>query len=413
MTHTNTEVLVVNNTVTKNIVRIVFLVLLMTVVVEVYMNDWTFAPISTTDHAVYTNNRLLKDNPFAQVITSYNITTVAPNIIIRQYTSHIIITASPNTTQIQDISHSIATAAPSVTKIRDVSHDIKIAAPKNNKIQNKLKLYVDSKGRLGNILFQLASLYGLSRQTNRTPIFSESSSKIRNLKSVFPHLDVQIKPNINCPKCKTVREIRLHYTPSIWSSLPNTDVIACCFLQSFRLFENVEEDIRKGFTFSTKIQAIVNQKFRNIWGTLNVDKSVKVTYIGIHMRRGDLTSASSYRSGYRLPKPTYIKKAMEYYRHKYHDSITVFIVSSDDIEWCKKNINFPDTHFIHGSPEIDMGTLAACNHSITTTGSFSWWSGYLAGGKVIYYKDQFAKGSNMEVANPEDRFPAAWIPMED
>ncbi len=277
-----------------------------------------------------------------------------------------------------------------------------------------LKLYVEAQGRFGNVLFELAAVYGLSKRSKRTAILLAPHDFIF-LKRVFPHLNVQIQPTKYSPtsKLQTKTEVRLQYTPSLLSDLPNSDVKMCCFLQSFKYFDNEEDDIRKMFQFADVIQGKVHHKLMNIRKTLNVDRTVSVVYIGIQMRRGDLASKNSYKMGYRIPKPTYIRKTMEYYKHKYHDSITVFIVSSDDIKWCKKNINFPDTHFVHDSYEIDMATLAACNHSIITTGTFSWWSGYLAGGEVIYYKDQFAKDSIMGVAVLEDRFPPAWIPMTD
>ncbi|CAL4109946.1 unnamed protein product, partial [Meganyctiphanes norvegica] len=53
----------------------------------------------------------------------------------------------------------------------------------------------------------------------------------------------------------------------------------------------------------------------------------------------------------------------------------------------------------HGkSPQVDMAILNACNHSIITIGTYSFWTGYLAGGEVLYpdlnftnKKYQFAK----------------------
>ncbi|ELU02435.1 hypothetical protein CAPTEDRAFT_40679, partial [Capitella teleta] len=36
---------------------------------------------------------------------------------------------------------------------------------------------------------------------------------------------------------------------------------------------------------------------------------------------------------------------------------------------------------------VDLCVLSSCNHSIITVGTFGWWGAYLAGGRVVYYKD--------------------------
>jgi hypothetical protein len=35
--------------------------------------------------------------------------------------------------------------------------------------------------------------------------------------------------------------------------------------------------------------------------------------------------------------------------------------------------------YIQGTTEADLAMLASCDHVITTIGTFSWWSGWLAG----------------------------------
>ena len=57
-----------------------------------------------------------------------------------------------------------------------------------------------------------------------------------------------------------------------------------------------------------------------------------------------------------------------------------------------------------------MATLALCNHTIATVGSFSWWIGYLAGGEVLYYNDWPKKGTTLDnEVIKEEYFPPSWI----
>jgi hypothetical protein len=55
-------------------------------------------------------------------------------------------------------------------------------------------------------------------------------------------------------------------------------------------------------------------------------------YIGIHVRRGDMLKAQTYR----LPDFAYYERAMACYRRMYN-FLTKFLVASDDKQWCQKN----------------------------------------------------------------------------
>lgn len=64
----------------------------------------------------------------------------------------------------------------------------------------------------------------------------------------------------------------------------------------------------------------------------------------------------------------YLYKAMNYFKKQFQN--TVFIVCSDDMDWCKRNIQpNPNVVFVEGSAFDNMAVLAACNHSIISTGN--------------------------------------------
>jgi len=60
-----------------------------------------------------------------------------------------------------------------------------------------------------------------------------------------------------------------------------------------------------------------------------------------------------------------------------------FVVVSNDILWCQKHVAFNgsgvDVVFSvgHNTGE-DLALLASCDHTVMTTGTFSWWGGQLA-----------------------------------
>jgi hypothetical protein len=94
--------------------------------------------------------------------------------------------------------------------------------------------------------------------------------------------------------------------------------------------------------------------------------------VSLHIRRGDyLTDASMdvlsidyYRSA--IEKMGINKK---------------YVVFSDDINWCKKNLQFiPKKIFVTRNKDyLDLLTMAKFKYHITANSTFSWWGAYLSG----------------------------------
>jgi galactoside 2-L-fucosyltransferase 1/2 len=54
-----------------------------------------------------------------------------------------------------------------------------------------------------------------------------------------------------------------------------------------------------------------------------------------------------------------------------------------------------------------------CDHSIITSGTYSWWAGWLAGGMVVYYKNFLRPNTTIgNEYNDSDYYPPDWIGME-
>lgn len=62
-----------------------------------------------------------------------------------------------------------------------------------------------------------------------------------------------------------------------------------------------------------------------------------------------------------------------------------------------------------GYREVDIALMTICNHTIISTGTFSWWSGYLNNGDVTRYGGWPALDSNLEkLVNITDYFLPQW-----
>ncbi len=123
------------------------------------------------------------------------------------------------------------------------------------------------------------------------------------------------------------------------------------------------------------------------------------TWIGVHVRRtGSYSDSTSDDS--------HIFKAMRYFSTKYRKCI--FIMASDDKNYCmrtfgkQKNVIITPRHF---SLSEDLAALALCQHSIITTGSFGWWSAFLAGGNVLHNIRYIQNTSTTYDCNSDDYIP--------
>ncbi|KAK6039270.1 glycosyltransferase, family 11 [Cooperia oncophora] len=104
-------------------------------------------------------------------------------------------------------------------------------------------------------------------------------------------------------------------------------------------------------------------------------------YIGVHVRRGmDIAMNSrNLRHGHVAAPPDYYKRAMEI-ASEGKDNV-VFVVCSDNPIWAKKHLPKYEKGMIFACPglhrEIDMAILSHCDALVLSTGTFSWWSGFL------------------------------------
>lgn len=102
-----------------------------------------------------------------------------------------------------------------------------------------------------------------------------------------------------------------------------------------------------------------------------------------------------------------------------------FIIASDDIKWCCQHLtvamfnklntaNVNITFSVKHNAAQDLALLARCNHTVVTTGSFSWWAAWLANGITIYYAKYPTRRTllgNLYLKN--DYYPPHWIAIDD
>ena len=120
----------------------------------------------------------------------------------------------------------------------------------------------------------------------------------------------------------------------------------------------------------------------------------------IHVRRGDYLKTQHVHP---IQSIDYYNKALDIIQPK--GNIFIF---SDDIKWCKNNLNYKNSIFMENNSNIyDLHAMSLCADNIIANSSFSWWAAWLnqnENKKIICPKNWFADSTN-----DSDIKPSEWI----
>ena len=215
-------------------------------------------------------------------------------------------------------------------------------------------------GGLGNKLFQIASAYSAAKRDGASYIIDPFDSILAHTplinykKNILSKLEFSLEP-LNFDLYEEKLNFPIIPIPSFKK---NTKIIG--YFSSFKYFDR--QLISRLFSgdvisrFYTKIR--YNYLFKNS--------------ISLHIRRGDyLTDASMD------------VLSIDYYRSAIEKMgiDKTYVVFSDDINWCKKNLQFiPKKNFVTRNKDyLDLLTMAKFKYHITANSTFSWWGAYLSG----------------------------------
>ena len=295
-------------------------------------------------------------------------------------------------------------------------------------------------GRLGNRLFQWASTLGLAARHNATACFGGVRTGT-NPETLFvgsfyggpgcPSLRpcAMVTKGKRCWRLFAEQGSNRHDELPLDSS-PYTGIVPPGFLQSFRYFERITPLLRKRLRFKDKIQDAASQALYR----LRKERG-QVSLVGVHVRRGDKTRDVSNAPGSRtilvMPSSAYFQEAMSWHRQRN----VHFVVVSDDPSWCKEQSMFQarDVTVLEYRPAAEaFAVLANCDHAIISIGTFGWWAGWLTGGAVTYFAEEFNLTHPLSWARPvgwrrrsglaanhtyepvirrADYYPSRWIPI--
>jgi hypothetical protein len=267
-------------------------------------------------------------------------------------------------------------------------------------------------GRLGNQMFQYAALRGIAHRRGFDyciPPFDSQGIDNYGLGDAFgiesPHGVLNLS---------SVGEPHFHYSEEFHNNCPD-NVTLVGYFQSEKYFEEIENQIRKDFTFKKDIFEPCKDFIDQFGGE---------EIIFLHVRRGDpnLVDRRGFKWAYVNCSDQHPVQPLEYYEsalREFSDDIPV-LVFSDSIEWCKEQDFFQPDRFMFSEPEdkysdgalvpyVDLCLMSLCSHAIIANSSMSWWGAWLIQNpnkKVIAPKMWF--GSSYAQNDTKDIYCKSW-----
>jgi len=217
-------------------------------------------------------------------------------------------------------------------------------------------------GRLGNNMFMIAHAYVKSLEFNKQMVIAkeqliyEGNDYSKNIFSKFQFIET-FYDNKNC-------------NPQIPSNDKHSIYVG--YYQSESYFEKYSESVKSLFSPTFEFITRIKEEIPLIFNT-------EVTVINV--RRGDYLHYPNYHP---TVSPEYIFKALELVPSKQ------YLIASDDITWCKENLNLPGAIYLEGwKSHEQLWIMSMCHHFIISNSSFSWWAAYLS------------RNPNKKVVSPE------------
>ena len=275
--------------------------------------------------------------------------------------------------------------------------------------------HIGNLGRLGNQMFEYAALRGIADKHGYDiciPPPDHEGIENYSLHECFnlDHIPIGF---INNQKYSV--EKFFHFNDELYDTCKdNTSLYG--FFQSWKYFSNIEDVIKKDFTFKKDILDPCLEFIKEF-----EDEEL----IMLHVRRGDanLTDPRGFKWSYTECSAQHPPQPVEYYDKalKNFDDDQPVIVFSDSMSWVKEQDFFKGDRFMMSEPTdryndgsftpyIDLCLMSLCSHAIIANSSMSWWGAWLQSNpnkKVIAPKMWF--GPAYADKNTKDLYYSDWI----
>lgn len=246
-------------------------------------------------------------------------------------------------------------------------------------------------GGLGNQMFQYALTVSLANKY-QTDYFFDLSYFANSKNKMRWNLDIKSFKEISVPEINFSHCLPIVIDNGKILEIPD-NVFLSGYWQSEKYFIEIENQIRKIYSFDINRIAYISKKY----------PMIKENALSMHVRRGDYLKYSNIHT----------VQDIVYYENAYdaiNDTNINVMVFSDDIDWCKENLNFPNMYFVEAEDNItDLCAMSMCDHNILSSSSFGWWGAWLNdnGDKKIIAPIRWLGESS--TYNDENIVPLSWM----
>lgn len=228
-------------------------------------------------------------------------------------------------------------------------------------------IYCNIKGGLGNILFQIAACKAMALRKGTESSFPNFSEHLNYLKNNsrynrnIPHVD-EYRTFLKVSEKKPENDLKIYNFPfEFLDYFPNEDSFFMDgYFQSEKYFQDYKSEILDLIRPDEKTLNYIFTKYKHI---------IEKNSVSLHVRRGDYVDQ---QDAHPLQTISYYETALN--KIKSFDNIVIF---SDDLEWCKQNLNFKEAIFIQDKDYIELFLMSYCKNNIICNSSFSWWGAWL------------------------------------
>jgi hypothetical protein len=256
-------------------------------------------------------------------------------------------------------------------------------------------------GRLGNQMFQYASLRGIASNRgydfcipNHSQVVKDPYGFDLKIEIFYPFKMSYVLPHniklLDRGYAPVAEERHFDFDEILFNMCPD-EITLAGFFQSEKYFAHIADEIRVDFSFKDEIL----EPCKEMMGSVG-------EAISLHIRRTDY-----------LQNPNHTALDLNYYEEalKNFDTSLPVIIFSDDIEWCREQEIFSDERFMlseSGDQYVDLCLMSLCKHHIIANSSFSWWGAWLSNSNQVIAPINWF-GETCKDKNTKDLIPERWM----
>tara|TARA_Y100001972_G_C7611547_1_gene306591 strand:+ start:158 stop:946 length:789 start_codon:yes stop_codon:yes gene_type:complete len=256
----------------------------------------------------------------------------------------------------------------------------------------------ETKGRLGNQMFIVATATSLAIDNNDTAVFPKyvvcvtpPTERETSIHRNTVLKDVRYVNDFSFIEHTFTESPDHSYTPIEYKN----NMFLNGYFQSEKYFNHNRNKIIDLFSPIPQINNLLNKKYQNIIYNNKV--------VSVHVRRGDYLKYSDYHANI---GPNYYTEAIKQFPSNF-----TFVFFSDDIKWCKETFKGDNFIFIEKQDDVlDLYLMSKITNNIIANSSFSWWAAWLntnENKKIVAPKVWFGpKNSHL---SRKDITPEEWL----